>query len=489
MVPSLRIRSLNQASPNPEGDYVLYWMTAYRRTIYNYALDRAVQAAGEFNRPLLILEALRLDYPHASERLHAFVLQGMAANRAACRRRGVAYLPYLESAPGQGRGLLAALAERAVLVITDEFPCFFLPHMQAAAAARLPVRLERVDSCGLAPLRAAERIYPVAHSFRRFLQGVLPDWLGQSPTADPLKAAAGLGAARVPGEILRRWPPADDALLAADPKALAALPIDHRVPPAAGTPGGSPAALKRLKGFVARKQERYHTDANHPDAHGTSGLSPYLHFGHIGPHQVWQEIRRATGWHPGRLAPKPTGKREGWWGLDPGAEAFLDQFVTWRELGFNYCWQSDDYADYDSLPAWARSTLADHARDPRPYKYSLEDLEQARTHAPLWNAAQNQLRQEGVIHNYLRMLWGKKILEWSPSPREALERMILLNDRWALDGRDPNSYSSILWCLGRYDRAWGPERPVYGKVRYMRLAAAAKKLRLAEYLRHYGDPD
>lgn len=489
MVPALRIRALNQASPNPGGDYVLYWMTAYRRAAHNYALDRAVEAAREFNRPLLILEALRVAYPHASDRLHAFVLQGMAANHAACQRRGVTYLPYVEPATGEGKGLLAALAKRAVLVVTDEFPCFFMPNMQAAAAARLKVRLERVDSCGLAPLRAAQRVYPVAHSFRRFMQGVLPDWLEEAPTADPLKAVAELGLASVPGEITQHWPMAGDALLEATPAALAALPIDHEVPPVPGLPGGSPAAVKRLKTFVAHKLKRYHSDANHPDAHGASGLSPYLHFGHIGPHQVWHEIRRAAGWHRGRLAPKPTGKREGWWGLDSGAEAFLDQLVTWRELGFNYCWQNDDYRDYESLPAWARATLADHAPDPRPYVYSLEELEQARTHAPLWNAAQNQLRQEGVIHNYPRMLWGKKILEWSPSPQEALERMILLNDRWALDGRDPNSYSGILWCLGRYDRAWGPERPIYGKVRYMRLAAAAKKLRLKEYLQRFGEAD
>jgi len=167
-----------------------------------------------------------------------------------------------------------------------------------------------------------------------------------------------------------------------------------------------------------------------------------------------------------------------------GAEAFLDQLVTWRELGFNMSATAEDVASYDSLPEWARNTLEEHQGDPRPYTYRLEELQEARTHDPLWNAAQRQLLRDGVIHNYLRMLWGKKILEWTPSPREALAVMIELNDRFALDGRDPNSYSGIFWCLGRYDRGW-PERPVFGKVRSMSSDATKRKVDLDSYLRTF----
>ena len=187
-----------------------------------------------------------------------------------------------------------------------------------------------------------------------------------------------------------------------------------------------------------------------------------------------------------RLSQKTTGGRSGWWGMSEAAEAFLDQLVTWREVGFNMCLRREDYDRYDSLPDWALRTLKQHERDPRPYLYSLEDFENARTHDPLWNAAQIQLLREGGLHNYLRMLWGKKILEWTPSPRIALDTMIELNNKYALDGRDPNSYSGIFWVLGRYDRAWGPERSVFGKVRYMSSKNTARKLQLRNYLMKYG---
>jgi deoxyribodipyrimidine photo-lyase len=172
--------------------------------------------------------------------------------------------------------------------------------------------------------------------------------------------------------------------------------------------------------------------------------------------------------------------------MRPAAEAFLDQLVTWRELGFNSAWQQDSAEAYSSLPAWARKTLAAHAGDPRPYIYSARRLGAADTHDPVWNAAQRQLLREGRIHNYMRMLWGKKILEWTRSPRQALAVMLELNNRYALDGRDPNSASGILWCLGRYDRPWGPVRPIFGTIRYMSSDSARRKFRLGPYLERYG---
>jgi deoxyribodipyrimidine photo-lyase len=161
--------------------------------------------------------------------------------------------------------------------------------------------------------------------------------------------------------------------------------------------------------------------------------------------------------------------------------------ITWREIGFNFAARERNYDRYESLPEWAQQTLADHAEDPRPAIYSLEEFTQAKTHDPLWNAAQRQLVREGRIHNYLRMLWGKKILHWTRSPQEALEVMIQLNNQFALDGRDPNSYSGIFWVLGRYDRAWGPERPVFGKIRYMTSESTASKWRVGDYMKKYSE--
>ncbi|HEY3253134.1 MAG TPA: hypothetical protein VGJ91_04265 [Polyangiaceae bacterium] len=173
--------------------------------------------------------------------------------------------------------------------------------------------------------------------------------------------------------------------------------------------------------------------------------------------------------------------------MHPSSEAFLDQLITWRELGFNQCTHERDYQSFASLPNWAQKTLTEHKNDARPQLYTRAQLEAAQSHDPIWNAAQRELVQEGRIHNYLRMLWGKKILEWSQAPEQALATAIYLNDRYALDGRDPNSYSGILWCFGRYDRAWGPVRPIFGTVRYMSSANTAKKLRLTKYLAKYGE--
>jgi deoxyribodipyrimidine photo-lyase len=478
-VPTDRISPLNTATIRHDGDLVLYWMTAARRSTWSYGLDHAIARARELGKPLLVLEPLRCDYPWASDRLHAFVLAGMRANAARFATGPVAYHPYVEPTLGAGKGLLATLGERACLIVTDEYPCFFIPRMQAAAAA-LPVRIERVDGNGVLPLRAAEIVFPTAHAFRRFIQKQRRDDLVRRPTADPL-ARLDLPRAHVPKDILTRWPAASPELLAADPAALARLPIDHTVAPCPG--GGSQAAGAALKHFLAQALPRY-GERNDPAVACTSGLSPYLHFGHIGAHEVVAAILEREAWQPAMLAKTASGSRAGWWGVSPAAEGFLDQIVTWRELGFNMCFHRPDYADYDSLPMWARTTLAEHAGDER-HVYPLAQLEAAATHDCLWNAAQRQLVRDGTIHNYLRMLWGKKILEWSPDPRTALATLTHLNNKYALDGRDPNSYSGIAWILGRYDRAWGPERPVYGKIRYMSSDNTARKLHLADYLARF----
>ena len=233
------------------------------------------------------------------------------------------------------------------------------------------------------------------------------------------------------------------------------------------------------------KLDRYGEDRNEPDVDGASGLSPYLHFGHVGAHEVWHELVKREQWSVSRLK-KVNGSREGFWNMSPAAESFLDEFLTWRELGFNQCaTRPTVYDQYEGLPPFALTTLKEHEADLRPHHYSLAELEQAQTHDKLWNAAQTQLLREGRMHNYLRMLWGKKILEWSPTPRDALARLIELNNKYALDGRNPNSYSGIFWVLGRFDRAWGPEREIFGKVRYMSSDNTARKLSVTRYLKRY----
>ena len=483
-VPQLRIQKSNDAPVNPEGDFVLYWMTAFRRVNWNFSLQRAVDWAEELNKPLIVLEALRCDYQWASDRLHHFILDGMAYNARSLRKTNVLYYPYVEEVKGEGRGLIEALAERSCVVITDDFPAFFLPRMIAAVSPRLPVLLEQVDSNGLIPMRAANRVFTTAFAFRRFLQKKLPGYLTETPKANPLNRVKLPVMDTLPKGIEKRWPMASSQFLESAPEALSSLPINHDVQ-VVETRGGPVEAGKILKQFVGNRLSLYPEDRNHPDEEGTSGLSPYLHFGHISVHQVFARILEREEWSSKMISSKTTGSRGGWWGMSEAAEAFLDELVTWRELGFNMCWQQSDFDQYESLPNWALQTLRQHSEDKRPYLYTLKVLETGKTHDPLWNAAQIQMVREGRIHNYLRMLWGKKILHWTKTPREALKVMIELNNKYALDGRDPNSYSGIFWVLGRYDRAWGPERRVFGKVRYMSSKNTARKVRVKAYLNKY----
>lgn len=484
-IPEIRIQACNHGPVRPDGDFVLYWMTAFRRLGWSFALERAAEHARALRKPLVILEPLRAGYRWANGRIHRFVLDGMAGHAEKLAGSNVLYYPYVEPEPGAGRGLLEALGERACVVVTDDYPAFFLPRMVAKAASRMPVLLEKVDSNGLLPLRAAEKDFVTAYHFRRFLQKVLPEHLQYAPEEDPLAEPLPRRLKALPAEILKRWPAASPELLKGDAAALARLAIDHTVPPVPGLRGGEAEAERALVRFLDERLERYGEGRNDPGEEVTSGLSPYLHFGHVSPHQVFAALAARERWSPDRLARSTSGAKEGWWGMSAPAEKFLDEAVTWREVGYNMAARREDFERYESLPEWARATLAKHAKDRRPHLYSPEEFEAAATGDELWNAAQGQLVAEGRIHNYLRMLWGKKVLEWSASPEDALAILIHLNNKYALDGRDPNSYSGIFWCLGRYDRPWAPERPVFGSVRYMSSDSTRRKFKVGGYIERY----
>jgi deoxyribodipyrimidine photo-lyase len=500
-----RTRVLHDRPVRPDRDYVLVWLIASRRTSWSFVLDRAVQHALTLGRPLLVFEALRAGYPHAADRHHAFVIEGMVDNAAACEAAGVAYLPWIEPTPDAGRGLLAHLGARACVVVTDDWPGFFMPKMLDSASRQLDVRLELVDGNGLVPLAAAGKPFPSAYAYRAHLQRSLPGELWAVPSASPFARLGGrtspAGTRKVStwtAAIEARWPSAfgaeavwrakdDTTRDAAVDALLARLPIDHSVP-RVQCRGGAHAAGARLTRFLSDGLDRYAEERSHPDAEAASGLSPWIHYGHVGIHAILDAIATRESWTPASLVREGhrLGTREGFWGMSGPAEAFLDELVTWRELGLVEARFRPDYDRWESLPVWARTTLDAHTSDRRAYAYDLAALEHAGTHDALWNAAQRELLQQGTLHNALRMLWGKKILEWAPSPRDALAWMTYLNDRWALDGRDTNSVSGIFWCLGRYDRPWAPERPVFGTIRYMSSENSKRKWRLTKYLERYG---
>ena len=485
-IPGSRLWAVNDQTINDQGRYVLYWMIAARRIQFNFALEHAADWARKLGVPLVILEPLRVDYPWACDRFHRFIIDGMAETASRVRDQNLTYYPYVEPEPGAGRGLLEALSEEASVVVTDNYPAFFLRSMVAAAGRKLRRRLEAIDGNGLLPMAVADREFATAYAFRRFLQHTLPEHLNDIPLQDPL-AGSLPDPPPLPKNVLERWPQASSSMLGGHGGELQGLPIDHGVASTA-LRGGSEVAESKLRDFLDGKLEDYPEKRNRPEEDGSSGLSPYLHFGHLSPHQIFVELMARSRWTQEDLSPKANGRRKGWWGVDEPAEAFLDQFITWRELGFNLCFHRSDHDDYSALPDWARHTLDQHALDKREFTYSEDEVAASLTHDPLWNAAQCQLVREGRIHNYLRMLWGKKILEWSEDPRQALAIMFELNNRFALDGRDPNSSSGILWTLGRFDRPWGPERAIFGKVRYMSSANTARKMPVRKYIEEFG-PD
>jgi deoxyribodipyrimidine photo-lyase len=448
-----RIRALRDVPPEPHGRFILYWMTSARRPAWNFALDRAVEIARELGKPLVVLEALRADSPYASDRFHRFVIEGMRANERAFARTSALYHPFIEERRGAGKGLLRALSREACAVVADDHPGFFFPRMLARAAEVVTVRFEAVDSNGLLPIRATPKSFARAYDFRRFLARELAPHLERVPRAKPLARLEIPRLRSLPSEIVRRWPRASAKLLSGD---VSALPIDHSIAPVE-LEGGFEAGARALRRFVRERLERYVEDRNEPGA--SSGLSPYLHFGHVSAHEVFASAADATD--------------------------FVDQLVTWRELGFNACVHESDPTSYASIPKWARRTLEEHARDPRKELYTRTQLENGETADELWNAAQNELRIAGTIPNYLRMLWGKKVFEWSATPRSAHATLFHLNDRYALDGRDPNSATGIQWIFGKYDRPWGPTRPIFGTVRYMSSASARRKLDLEDYVRRW----
>jgi deoxyribodipyrimidine photo-lyase len=463
-VDSARVRIVRTAPFGTRGEYVLYWCMVNQRAVHNHALETAIALGNRLGLPVVCYHALRPDHPHASDRLHAFVLQGVEELRAAMAARGVPYWLELPRTAAEHRPRLRELGNRAAIVVSDFVPAFIVPGHLRGAARALDVPLVAVDAACVVPMQRIPGRQVGAYALRPKLHPLWRQLLGQLPV--PLEPAHARRAEAIdPGFPPERAP---GALL----QQLAGFDIDHAVAPVADHPGGRAAALTRLRRFVSEGLPRFAEGRNDPGQAAQSGLSPALHWGLLFAGEVAQAAIAARG-------------RE-----DPSVQAFLEELLVRRELAFNYCLHTEVPAQLrvESLPRWAQQTLAVHATDAREHLYSLEQLDRGETADPVWNAAQRELREEGRIHGYLRMLWGKKILEWSPAPQEALERMAHLNDRYALDGRDAVSVANFMWILGLHDRPF-QERPVLGKVRPMSSQRTVEKLDLRGYLARYGGPD
>ena len=432
--------------------YILYWAQMNRRVESNHALAHAAALANELRLPLLFYEGLTCTYPHANDRLHTFLLEGVAETERRAAAAGMGYVFYLRKCRRDPNDVLYRLAENAAAVITDDYPSFVAAEHNARVPGKIGVAYFAVDASCVAPMNCFTRREYGAYTIRPKIQKLLPEHL--KPLA--------------PIRLRERWraPQLDfhTAVTSANIGDLvAACDIDHGVPPSRSIRGGRLAAEERLRDFLRHSLQRYAREKNEPSAHATSGLSPYLHFGHLSSLEVALAVR-------GYAARRKI-----------VVEEFLEELIVRRELAFNFA-RFCPRPSLDDLPEWARANLKKHKRDRRTYQYSYDQFERAQTHDPLWNAAQKQMLLDGTIHGYYRMYWGKKIIEWSPAYQEAFDTMVRIHDRYALDGRDPATYANILWCFGLHDRPW-PERPIFGTMRYMSIEGMKRKTRVEQYIR------
>jgi len=481
---SHRVFKKNKYKPIEEREFVLYWMQINRRFHYNFALEYAIGWANKLNKPLLILEAFSCDYPWATDRTHTFMMQGMKEHLEYAENQGLNYMSFVEEKPGQYKKLLGKLTSLASILITDEYPVFIMRERNNTYPKEFDVPYVTVDSNGLIPLGLTEKDPYSAYIFRRTMQKNFIEAYTNTPGENPLENLKNNQRLDLKNLLPDDLPNAKNALLNSK-EFISRLDINHAVKPIKLN-GSRISALGTLGQFIKSGLLEYDEKRNDPDENKTSGLSPWLHFGKISEYEIVQAVlqHQPEGWDLDKITYN-NGSTGGFFNGDPNIDSFLDEIITWREVGFHFAHHRDDYDQLESLPDWILKTMDKHRDDPREHIYSYDELAQAKTNDEIWNAAQTQLREEGIIHNYLRMLWGKKVIEWTPDYKTALEYLIDLNNTYAIDGRDPNSYSGIFWCFGRFDRAW-QERPVFGKLRYMTSNSARKKIKLQNYMKIYG---
>ena len=457
-----RTFDVNGKRYQPDGSYVLYWMQSTHRLDENWALRAAIRTADRVNLPLLIHQGLDPTYPYASDRHHTFILQGARDTARQALALGLHYQFVLRRRRDDDRRVVDRLASRAYVVLTDLFPTAGVRERTARFADRASCRVLAVDSVCSVPSGAFATPEYAARTIRPKLAKLLDHAIEIVADQPPRLSFS---------EALRRSLP---GILGTEPLPLLSMTdediarevsscdIDHSVG-AVAMRGGREAAVARWESFLATSLSGYVERRNEAsDTTGTSSLSPYLHYGQISSARMVRDAR-TSGAPADSLA------------------AFVQQVTTWRELSFNWCLRTPGFDALSSLPAWVQRTIAEHAHDPRPVLYDFETLEKAHTGDALWNAAQRQLVDTGLIHNYPRMLWGKTLLLWTRDVEQARAWMYHLNDKYALDGRDANSVGGIMWCLGLWDRPWG-NKPIWGGIRPMMTARATRKFDVERYI-------
>ena len=443
MIHRERIQTLNDQELQNRA-YVLYWMQASQRADYNHALEYAILRANELKKPMIVFFGLT-SFPEAGERQYRFMLEGLAGVHARLRERGIQFF-IQHTDPSAG---VIRLAQESCLVVVDRGYLRIEKEWRQRVAEQIDCPLIQVESNVVVPVETAspKEEYSAA-TFRpkilnhlEYFTAPLPEY---SPHIHSSLDIPSLDISDMDG-ILSRL------------SLHASVKQPH-------FSGGTATAKALLHTFIEERLDSYDTLRNDPAVDYLSHMSPYLHFGQISPLFIVLEILKTQ---------------------SPGRPAYLEQLIVRRELSMNFIHYNDRYDTLKGLPAWARKTLEDHRKDLREYMYSQDQLEQAKTHDPYWNAAQMEMVKTGKMHGYMRMYWGKKLLEWSETPELAFTTTVILNNRYELDGRDANGYTGVAWCFGKHDRPW-KERPIFGKVRYMNERGLNRKFDADAYVERVG---
>ncbi len=427
MIQKERIRALNQKRGNG-GRYVLYWMQASQRTEFNHALEHGIATANMLDKPLIVYFGITDDFPDANERHYHFMLEGLREVRESLRSKGILLVVRYES-PEIG---ILKLSEESSLVVIDRGYLKIQKRWRDYVAQRSSCPVIQVESDAVVPVEVAspKEEYSAA-TFRPKIKRKLSDYLVNMTEQSLQKSSLQLEFESLDIESTT--------------EVIAHLNIDRSVKQVTYYRGGTSQAKKHLEEFLGSKLDQYPKMRNDPNADCLSQMSPYLHFGQISPLYIALKVLEAH---------------------SAAGDEYLEELIVRRELSLNFAYYNQNYDNMNCIPTWAKNTLTKHEKDIRTYLYTREDLETGRTHDPYWNAAQKEMVSTGKMHGYMRMYWGKKILEWSRSPQEAFTTALYLNNKYELDGRDPNGFAGVAWCFGKHDRPWA-ERNVFGNIRYM----------------------
>ena len=443
MIQQERVKLLNNKKIR-DGKYVLYWMQAAQRAEYNHALEYSIRKANELKKPVLVFFGITEDWPQANQRHYYFMLEGLKEVRKDLHAKGIQMVIRRQS-PDSG---VVEFAKAAALVVVDAGQLRIQRKWRTCVARKIDCSLYEVETNLIVPVEEASFKEDFsAGTFRPKITKKLDYYLVGLNHKKPKLDSLGLKFATFNIDNID--------------KALSKLNIDRSVAKVDSFHGDTSQAKRHLGDFLRKKLYRFSESRNDPTADCVSNMSPYLHFGQISSLYIALKVLEIS---------------------SPGKDAYLEELIVRRELSHNFVFYNSSYDTFASLPPWAKRTLNFHRRDKRQYVYSLEQFEKAQTHDPYWNAAQKEMVITGKMHGYMRMYWGKKILEWSRNPQTAFKTALYLNNKYELDGRDPNAFAGVAWCFGKHDRAWA-ERPVFGKVRYMNAAGLRRKFDADAYVK------